>query len=224
MDKMEDVVILGAGGISIIRLIEEINEEKPSFNIVGFLEKDSDLIGTTIKGYPIVGNDELLLTEYKNCGVINNIIGTTSHHRRVTETLKEKYHISRFPNIVHPSVDLNYVGIGEGNIIYNNVLLDSDVTLGSFNIFYPGTGIGHETTLGNYNLAAMNTTIGARCQIGDENVFANASVLSLGLSVGNDNFIGVGSVVIENISDNQFLLGNPARNSLKVLVEYKKMK
>ena len=31
MDKMEDVVILGTGGISIIRLIEEINENKPTF-------------------------------------------------------------------------------------------------------------------------------------------------------------------------------------------------
>ena len=139
MDKMEDVVILGTGGISIIRLIEEINENKPTFNIVGFLEKDNDLIGTTIKGYPVLGNDDLLLTEYKKCGVVNNIIGTTTLHRRVTEILKEKYHISRFPNIVHPSVDLNYVSLGIGNIIYNNVLLDSDVTLGNFNIIYPGT-------------------------------------------------------------------------------------
>lgn len=221
---MKDIVILGTGGVSIIRLIEEINDVKPKFNIVGFLEKDETLIGSVVKGYPIIGNDDLLLTECKNCGVVNNIIATTKLHRKVSERLRNFYNITDFPNIVHPSVDLKYVKIGEGNIIYNNVLFDSDVTLGDFNIVYPGTGIGHETVIGNYNLAALNTTIGARCVIGNENVFANASVLSLGLKVGNNNILSVGAVAIEDIIDNQYLLGNPARNSVKVIVEYKKNK
>lgn len=221
---MKDIVILGAGGVSIIRLIEEINEDKPQFNVVGFLEKDASLIGKTINGIPIIGSDDLLFTECRKCGVVNNVIATTVLHKKISNRLKEEYRITDFPNIIHPTVNLKYVKLGMGNIIYNNVLLDSDIVLGNFNIIYPGTGIGHETKIGDCNLFALNTTIGARNSIGNENVFANASVLSLGLKVGNNNMLGVGGVAIEDIGDKQYLLGNPARDSVKVIVEYKKNK
>jgi len=221
---MKDIIVLGTGGKNIVRLIEEINESSKIFNLIGFLEKDPEKIGKDVFGYPIIGNDDLLLSEFRNCGVINNIIATTRAHFKVTERLKNDYGITDFPNLIHPSVDLKYNNHGEGNIIYNDVQWDTDVKIGSFNIMNPGTSIGHETIFGDCNLTALNVTIGARCTVGDRNVFANASTLSLGLSVGSDNMIGVGSVVIEDVGNRTSLLGNPAKKSILTLYEWNRYK
>jgi sugar O-acyltransferase (sialic acid O-acetyltransferase NeuD family) len=221
---MKDLVVLGAGGVSIVRLIENINRAKPQFNFLGFLEKDEKLHGKTILGYPVLGPDELLRTKYQHCAVVNNIVGTTALHEKITNMLKEEYHMKDFPNLIHPSVDTSMVKLGEGNIIYGNVDMDVESSLGNFNIIYYGSVIGHETQVGDYNLIAQKAMIGARCTVGNGNLIANSVSISLGLKIGNYNKIGVGSVVIENLTDDQSVLGNPAIDSLAVLVEYKKSK
>lgn len=221
---MKDIIILGTGNLDIIRLIEAINENKPTFNLLGFLEKNESKIGEKILGYPICGNDDLLKTEYKDCGVIINIFQTPQLHNKIYNNIKAEYGIKDFPNLIHPSVVTKYVEIGEANIIYETVDFGTHVVLGNSNIIYPNSAIGHETIIGDSNLVAINVTIGARSKVGNCNLFSNSSTLSLGLQVGDNNSIGVGSVVIENVSSKQSLLGNPARESAMVIRDYIKIK
>lgn len=217
---MIDLVVLGTGNHDIVRLIETVNENKKVFNLVGFLEKNASKIGQSIFGYPIIGSDDLLLTDCKNCAVVNNIMKTPQIHMQVFNRVKEIYKIDKFPNIIHPSFEMKYVSIGIGNIIYENVHSGVEVTLGSGNIYYQGTLIGHEAKIGDCNLFAGNVTIGGRSVVGNCNLFGNSSVLSLGLHVGNDNFFGVGSVVIDNVKDRTSLLGNPAIDANRILSTY----
>ena len=58
---LKDIVVVGSGGLDIVRLIEDINADKPTYNFIGFLEEDASKIGTEILGYPVLGNDDLLL-------------------------------------------------------------------------------------------------------------------------------------------------------------------
>lgn len=221
-----DLVVLGSGNADIVRLIEDINEDKKRFNFIGFLEKDEKLINKEVLGYPILGTDDLLLDKLSNCAVVNNIIGTTRLHEIVSNNIHNKYKIYNTPNLIHPKVCCKYVNIGKGNIIYENVGFATKVSVGDFNIIYPSTNIGHETTIGDFNLFALNVVIGARCAIGSKNIFGNSSTLSLGLSVANDNSFGVGSVIIKNVESGKSLLGNPAIDSItlfKSLIKDKKL-
>jgi acetyltransferase-like isoleucine patch superfamily enzyme len=214
---MTDLVVLGSGNADIIRLIEDINEEKKLFNFIGFLEKDENLINNEVLGYPVLGTDDMLLKKFSKCAVVNNIIGTTKLHEQVSNNIINQYKILNTPNLIHPSVKRKYVDFGNGNIIYCNVELATNINIGDFNILYPGTNVGHETIIGSYNLFALNVVIGARSTIGSRNIFGNSSTISLGLSVGDDNTIGVGSVVIRSIKSDLSLLGNPAIDSIKYL-------
>jgi len=220
--KIEDLVVLGAGNVDIIRLIEDINEDKKQFNFIGFLEKNEELSNQEILGYPILGSDDLLFDKLSNCAVVNNIMATAKLHEIITENIYKKYKIQNTPNLIHPQVNQKYSTFGKGNIIYENVGIATKTIIGNFNIIYPGTNIGHETIIGDFNLLALNVVIGARCKIGERNIFGNSSTVSLGLSLGDDNSIGVGSVLIKNAKSGNSLLGNPAIDSLKLLKSYLK--
>lgn len=217
---IKDLVVIGSGGLDIVRLIEDINSDTKEYNFLGFLEKDKSKIGQDVLGYPILGSDDLLLTKFSQCCVVNNVIQTTQIHEIVTNNLREIYHVNNFPNLIHPTSKYVYFGIGEGNIIYEHVTFGAASSIGNFNILYPNTSIGHETKVGDSNLMALNVNIGARSNIGNRNLFGNASVVSLGLNIGDDNQLGVGSVLIDNLASKNSMLGNPAIDSIKVLKEH----
>lgn len=205
---MKDLIILGAGGIDIVRLIEGINLDKKKYNLIGFLEKDPSKIGGDVLGYPILGSDELLLTKFSRCAVVNNVMHTPRIHEMVTKKLISEYHLTDFPNIVAPGICLSSIEVGIGNIIYWDNGLGTSVKIGNFNILYSAQ-IGHETSIGDYNLIAR-AGIGARCRIGSYNLIGNSVTLANNLRMGDDNEIGVGSVVLRNVKNGHHLMGYPA--------------
>ena len=210
MKKVEDLIVIGAGNPDIVRLIEDINEEEKTYNFIGFLDIDASLHKTEIFGYPVLGDDDLLY-KYNECAVVNNVFKTTYLHEIVAEKLINKYGIKNFPNLVHPSINLKYVSIGKGNIIYENVHFGTKVSIENFNIFYPFVMIGHQAILGSYNLLGGNAIISARTIIGDRNEWGVGSILVYYAKVSSDVFVAAGSVVLNSVNKPQRLMGNPAQ-------------
>jgi len=205
---VKDLIVVGSGGVDIIKLIEDINSEKKIYNFLGFLEKDESKIGLDIYGYPIIGNDDLLFDKLSHCAVINNVMHTTRIHEKTTNKLIEHYHISDFPNLIHPEIDLRGVEIGIGNIIYKDCRFSIGDKIGDFNIMYSAT-VGHESIIGNYNLLAK-TSVCSRVKIGSYNLIGNSTTLANTVRLGDDNEVGVGSVVMKNYKNGYHLLGYPA--------------
>lgn len=205
---VKDLVVVGSGGLDIIRLIEDINSDKPTYNFLGFLEEDESKIGEEILGYPVLGNDDLLLDKLGHCSVANNVMHTTRIHEKVYHKLKDKYGISAFPNLIHPDVDLRSVSVGIGNIVYKHNSLGPNVRLGDFNILYH-TSIGHESKLDSFNLLAK-CVVGARVKIGSYNLIGNSATITNLVKLGDDNEVGVGSVVLKNFKNGHHLMGYPA--------------
>lgn len=205
---VKDLVVIGSGGLNIVRLIEDINSVKKTYNFIGFLESDETKIGKEVLGYPIIGNDDLLLDKLSHCCVVNNVMHTTRTHEKVTNKLINDYHISEFVNLIHPDVDMRGVTLGCGNILYRDNKIDPYVNIGDFNLLY-GATIGHETRIGNFNLLAT-CFIGSRAVIGSFNLIGNSATISNSIKLGDDNEIGVGSVVMKHYKNGNHLLGNPA--------------
>jgi UDP-3-O-[3-hydroxymyristoyl] glucosamine N-acyltransferase len=211
--KKIDLIIVGSGNPDIIKLIEEINEYNHSYNIIGILEKNRELFGNKINGYEIIGGDELLESEFKDCAVINNVSATPKIHSQLSQKLFS-YGLTNFPNLIHPGIRLKHLKLGIGNIIYENISFGSDVVLGDFNILFYGSVIGHQAVIGNYNLIGGNVMIGSRAKISDRIVISNSSTINNNISIHDDVFIGTGSVVINSIENPIRVFGNPARKMI----------
>ena len=205
---IKDLIVVGTGGWDVIPLIEDINSNKKCFNLIGFLEKDESKHGTELYGYPIIGGDELLLTEFKNCAVVNNVMHTTRAHEVITHMLIEKYSVNDFPNLIHPSINQRFFSVGQGNIVYNGAFIGMGAKIGDFNIIEKAT-IGHETIIGNYNLLAA-CLVGSRCKIGNYNLIGNSASLTNNVKMEDDNEIGTGAVLLKKIKSGRHMLGNPA--------------
>lgn len=207
---MEDLIIIGAGNPDIIKLLLDINDDKKKFNIIGILEKDTKLIGESLNGIPIIGDDSYL-KKNNNLNVVFNILGNCQIRYSTLQSLISKYNISKFPNIIHPSVNMRFVNIGIGNIIYQNFTFGSNVYIKNFNILYYGSTIGHETKLGSFNLVAANSLIRARNIIHDRVFISNGVITNINLEITNDVFIGLGSVVVNSILKQKKMFGYPAK-------------
>ena len=211
MKIVKDLIIIGSGNPDIIRLIEDINAEKHIYNIIGFLERNPDLIGGSVLSYPILGDDSMLVSEFSKCSVVNNVMATTEAHFRVAKRILSSHAEDLIPNLIHPSVNTKYVKFGVGNIVYECVNYGVGALIGDFNIFYPGTVIGHEAKIGSHCLFAANTIASARTTIGNRVFFGNNSIVIPTKSVCKDTFIGAGSIVIYSIKKPKAVFGNPAK-------------
>ena len=72
------VLVIGAGnaGSSLAEVIEEL-EPKP-FNLLGLIDDDPSKLGTTIHGFPIIGNHTSILDLVKKQGVTDMILAITN--------------------------------------------------------------------------------------------------------------------------------------------------
>jgi len=207
-----DTLILGANNPDIIKLVEDINDYKKTYHILGFLEKNKELHNKNLYGYPVLGGDELLDSdEFKDIGIINNVYGNAELHEKVVNKLLNKFKKSQFPNLIHPSISTRHVEFGIGNTIYENVNFGAKARIDNFNIIYYGSLVAHEATIKDNCLIGANCTIGARSSLGDRVVIASHSVIKNDLSIGNDVFVGLGSVVVNSITKPVKVFGNPAR-------------
>jgi sugar O-acyltransferase (sialic acid O-acetyltransferase NeuD family) len=206
---IKDIIIIGAGNPDIIRLIEDINQHKMTYNILGFLDIDPKKHDKQFFGYTILGDDCLLKNKFWNVAIINNVMATTLKHQKVQDRIISYGYIN-FPNLIHPSINLKYVKVGVGNIVYENVNFGVGTSVGDFNIFYPGSIAGHESIIGNHCLLAAKSLLSARSEIANRVFLGNGSIIIPGKYICDDCFIGAGSVVIKSLKQKVKVFGNPA--------------
>ena len=208
---MKNIVIIGAGGLGkeIKCLIDNINEEKPQWNLLGFIDdwekpKDDEIID----GYKIISTMEDLNNATEELFVII-AIGNPQHIKEVAEAIHNP--VVKFANLIHPSAEVNSPqNLGHGNIICFGSFIACHAKIENFNFFNTMCAVGHDACIGSFNVFNPRTQISGSVSIGDANSWGMNSSIIQGKKVGNNNKIGACSFVIKNIKDDEFLFGIPA--------------
>ena len=151
-------IIIGAGtyGEVYLAYLQEAGVE-----IVGFLDDDPKLVGTNVKGVPVLGGVSMMKTIRQTHGVEAVYCPLGNNKLRVKFLSMAKECELQTPNYIHPSVNISpNVTIGEG--VY--ILL--------------GTCIMPHTIIKNYVMISMNVSL-AHHNVLEEGVF-----LSTGCNIG----------------------------------------
>ncbi len=209
---LKNIAIIGAGGVGreTALIIEDINEVNKKWNIIGFVDDNDNVQNTNINGYDVLGKLEYLLNiekeTYVVCAIANYKI-----KKSIIEKLKQNKNI-KFATIIHPSTKINNtVQIGEGCIIYQNVIITANIDIGDHVIISPKTGIGHDSKVENYCSILWNVNVSGNVCINEGVLLGSGATIIQGLSIGQGSIIGAGAVVIKDIGENLTAVGNPTR-------------
>lgn len=205
---MKKIYIVGAGGFSreVAWLIEEINEKKPTWEIMGFIDEDKENIGKELNGYKVLGDLEFLNKQEK--ANVTIAIGTGEVREKIIKKIKKH----EFPILIHPSVIISrFTNIGEGTIICAGNIITTNVVIEKHVIINLDCTIGHDVILKNYTTILPSANISGNVIIGEKTTIGTGSAIIQGITVGKQCMIGAGSVVNKAILDYATAVGIPAR-------------
>lgn len=210
---MKDIVILGVGGFAreILTLIKDINKQKLTWNILGFIDNDAQR-GSIINGYPVFGNDNDLLSYSKPLSVAV-AFGDPKLKMKVQNKLSSNLNLE-FPAIIHPGViigDSEYVKIGKGCIVCAGNILTTNIELKDFVTLNLMCTVGHDTVIGNYSTFMPSVNISGEVSIEDKVYVGTGAKIINQLSIGEYTIVGAGAVVSKSLPAKCTAVGVPAK-------------
>lgn len=213
MDK--PILIIGAGGFGreVYWLIQEINECRPEWNVLGFLD-DNQAALDGFENYPkIIGSlnrfPEISKSHDHSLWLINAIGDPEIRKKTVSALNTEK---ARWATLIHPTAATGTNStLGEGCILARNSMVTCDAEIGChvhINIY---ASCDHDTVLGDYCTLSPHTDIQGNARIGEGVFFGGHAVVLPSARVGNWARVGASSLVLRNVKPGLTVFGVPAK-------------
>lgn len=211
---MKDIVLLGSGGHA--KSVVDIIEQNPDYRIIGFLELPNKQT-FSYHNYRVLGDDSMLETlmtsDIRYAYPAMGYMGKGDIRRKMYERLCELGY--SIPNFIDQSAILAkdvVIKENSGVFIGKRAVINSNARLEEMTIINSGAIIEHDCVVQAGTHVAVGavvcgeTHIGRQCLIG-----ANATIKQC-VSIGDKVIVGAGSVVLTDVSNNQIIYGNPAKN------------
>lgn len=199
------------GNNNLAALMVRYVQKYTDYEFCGFTVDKEYLKSDTFEGYPNIAF-ESIKEKYALCDVeilicIGNNKMNDIRKAKFEDIKKAGYTVAQF---VHPSVNLETVTMGEGNILLENVSLGMGVQVGNCNIFWNGCNISHDCVVGDYNYIAPSAVMAGRVNIGNNCFIGVGSTIRNRVDVADYTFVGGGCYL--NNSTQQGDVYVPARS------------
>ncbi|MEL7565453.1 MAG: acetyltransferase [Dehalobacterium sp.] len=209
---MKDIVVIGAGnfGREVAQMICDINDDKKTWNLLGFIDETPTKQGTKINDILVLGGfDWFEKRSKKNISAVC-AIGNPKDKFMLIKRIS-MYKIN-YPNLIHSSVKLNkFVEIGYGNIICCNSFISVNTKIGNFVTISPGCGIGHDAIIDDYTTLYWSITLAGNVRICEGCEIGSKAVVIPKKEIGKWSIIGAGAVVIDDLPEKCTAVGVPAK-------------
>jgi sugar O-acyltransferase (sialic acid O-acetyltransferase NeuD family) len=202
-------VVYGSGGTSrdLVECIEAVNEDRRQWNILGFVDDNPNLAGTTVFDYPVLGPAAILAKPaYRHCRIAIGVANVKSVFVRqiIREALNDLPGMceERLPVILHPTAVVSRRSqIGAGSVMFSGSFCSGNCAVGRHTLVLQGTVISHDSTLGDYVTLCPHVALGGGVQIGNGAFVGSRAVIHPNVKIGQGSLVGFGSVVLRDIAD-----------------------
>lgn len=215
---MKEIILFPFGGNAkeAITVIEAINEKIKTWEVLGFIDDNPDLIGEKCSGHEVIGGREKL-SEYPPAKVLA-VPGRPENYLK-REKIIDSLGASpeRFATLIHPSANISpSTKIGYNTLIMAGVVTTINVYIGNHCIILPNSVISHDVTIDDFNLIGSNVSISGSVHIEKLCYLGTGSKIIQEVTVSHGSLIGIGTVVLKSIEPNSVVVGNPGRTIRKV--------
>ena len=209
---MQSVVIVGAGGFGreVLEIFKDQNRVSRQWNILGFIDENTEIHGKAINGYPVLGGLDWIQAHKEidlSCVVT---IGDSRTRKEMVEKLAETS--VQFCNAIHPSVIMSdSVSLGKGVIICAGSILTVNIVIGDHVHINTNTTIGHDAIIKDYCTVTATVKITGNTVLNEGVFMGTAAIMIPGVTIGSWTTIGAGAVVINDIPEKVVAVGMPAK-------------
>lgn len=212
--EIMDLVIIGGSTAfyEIMGIIHAVNAKEQKYRVVGILDDNQSLQGTSLLGVPVLGGIKkarVLKDKVKFIFGIGSMRTRLIRHEILKNTQLEP---ACFESIIHPNTTIDpTANIGHGCIIHHGVAIGNHVVLEGFNV------VAVNSALGPYSILEKQAMVTSLCLVLSsaricKNTFIGAmSCVTENITIEKGCFIGVGSVVTRNLAEGSYGIGNPFR-------------
>ena len=209
---MNDLIIIGASGFGreVAWLVERINKEIPTWNLLGFMDDNYEIRNKEINGYRVLGttNDiDRYPYVYFVCAV-----GASKTREKIISKMKMINPDVLFGTVIDPTVEKSdYVTIGEGTIVCAHTIITTNISIGNHVIINLDCTIGHDAVLEDFVTLYPSVNVSGMTNIGHGVELGTGMQIIQGKNVGEYSIAGAGAVVVRDIPSNCTAVGSPAK-------------
>ncbi len=209
-------IIIGAGTYGEVYLAY-LKED--GVDIIGFLDDNIALHGTSIQGIPVLGAVSLLesLKETHNVAAVYCPIG--NNRIRVKFLSYARKLGFNTPNFIHPTVNIApSVEISNNGVyILQGANIMPYVTIGDYVMISINANIVHHSCLSIGTFISNGVNLGANILVSDFTYVGMGATVMTGVRILGENCcIGAGAVVIKDVPKSAVVAGVPAK-----IIKYK---
>jgi methionyl-tRNA formyltransferase len=210
----QKIKAVGIGGGGHSRVILESLRCAGEYEVVGLLDDDPKLQGTTIEGLPVLGTLAHLPVLLGN-GIQHAFIGVGGvGSNEVRAKLFKRAQTLGFTMIraVHPSaVVASTATIGEGSVVMAGAIVNPGARVGMDVVVNTGAIIDHDCSIGDHVHIAPGVTLSGNVRVGAYSHLGTGAVARQGITIGSNTVVGAGAAVVQDLPDNVTAVGVPAK-------------
>jgi sugar O-acyltransferase (sialic acid O-acetyltransferase NeuD family) len=206
------LLLIGAGGLAreASAAIRAINEVAPTWQVLGILDDDPILHGTTLGGHEVLGPTEAIAL-HPSALVLLCFAAPADRMARKRAVAALGVPAERYATIVHPAAAMDTTTeVGAGSIILAGCVATADVTIGAHCILMPNVTLTHDDVLADHVVCGAVATLAGRVQVGEGSYLGSSCAIRQGCWIGAWATIGMGAVVLHDVPVGQVWVGVPA--------------
>lgn len=202
---MKKCAILGASGHG--KVVAEIAEMNGYRDVVFFDDRWPSL--TSLERWVVVGNTDTLCQVAREFDLTVVAIGNNQVRLQKQQQLSKSGAV--FSVLSHPTAVVStYSSVAEGTVIMANAVLSSYCRVGMSCIINTGATVDHDCHLGDGVHISPGVNLAGGVIVGESSWVGIGSQVNQLIVIGRDAMVGSGSTVINNIPDNETVVGTPA--------------
>ncbi len=209
---MEDLILYGSGGMAreIVELVSDINEVRPTWRILGYIDDVKGGSSELVNGYPLLGTWEALKDV---SGRPHVVIAVSNPSDKEAIYSRIRHFDIRFPTLIHPSARVaRNAQIGEGSIIGIDCIVSTDVWIGNHVFLNMRTIVGHDSVIMDYSSCLVGCIIAGGVVVKDSALLGSGCIIMEKTTIGSKSKVSMGSVVSFDVEDHHVVMSRPSKS------------
>ncbi len=182
------ILIYGAGGHA--KAVMEMTRSLGAFRIVGIVDDNAELTGSSVLGFPILGSREILPRLYgQGIRMAANGVGGIMHG-------------FAFPVLIHPRATIEASAeVFDGVQVFANAYVGSSVLLHEKCMINTGAIVSHDCEIGAYSHIAPGALLAGHAYVGERALVGMGVTTAIGINIGAGARIGNGAVLLADVPE-----------------------